>query len=241
MARRAAINYLARFENLDRVAGLDDFTTSKILTAVQEAGGSTWKGLAAAYGDAFPGEHLEKVGLAREVIQLLATSPDSDAVPDLLHRFGHLLDVLRDTLETADLEEQERRAGSRLDRAIHAFDSDFSRGMNKTDALRVLKQIDSALGDSDFADRNRARIAGIIRDFELHDRVSPTVTRFSDFKDALRALRSTDRLTYQDDALEDPSAHHPDASASPAAAPETSTAQATTDGPATTASPPPAK
>ena len=144
VARRAAINYLARFENLDSVSGLDGFTTAAISTAVEEAGGSTWKGLAAAYSQAFPGEHLEKVGLAREVVQLLATSPDSDGVPNLLHRFANLLDVLRDMLETADIEEQERRAGSRLDRAIHAFASDYSRGINKTDALRVLKQIDSA-------------------------------------------------------------------------------------------------
>lgn len=239
VARRAAINYLARFENLDQVIGLDGFTVATILEAVRSAGGNTWKGLAAAYGEAFDGEHLDKVGLAREVIQLISTSPQSDGIPDLLARFANLLSVLRDTLETADLEEQERRAGSRLDRTVHAFEADFSRGMTKADALRVLKQIDSALGDSDFADRNRARIAGIAREFELHDRISPTVTRFAEFKDAVRALRSIDRLIYQDDALQDPSADHPDpqvsvGSANSITSPATSSATATpSSGPAT--------
>lgn len=223
LLRRAAVNYLARFQDLSEVSRLNEFTIEAIAGAVRKADGSTWDGVAAVYTAMFEGEHLDKVGLAREVVQLLATTPDADGIATLLTRFAALLTVLREALEDADLEEQERRADSRLDRAVRAFEADYSRGVAKTDALRVLKQIDAALGDSEFADQHRIQIAGIIRDFELHDRAHPTVPRFPNFKDAVRALRSNERLAYQDDAQQDPSASHPPQplrTAAPVPAPE---------------------
>lgn len=205
LARRAAINYVARFGELEPSA-VESFSTEAITVQVTAAGGRVWKGLTAAAAVAFPEEHLEKVGLAREVIELLRINPDVEGAELLRKRFRSLLTLLSDTLLSADAEETNERSGDRLYRAIQTFLRDYPRGMRKYEAQRTLRTIRDALTATDHADKIRKVVGQIERVYELDDLATPNVPRFDQFRDEVKALNNWDRVLYQDDGVRDPSA-----------------------------------
>lgn len=209
LVRRAALNYLARFVDLDRV-DTSTFTSDALHTAISQNGGKLWNAVESAYRSAFPDEHIEKVGLARELINLVAGDGATGRIEDLEQRFGLLLQHLSGQLEIADIDEQLSRSENRLKRAISNFERDHTVGIKKSAARRLLREIEGSLADAAFADEARTRIQAIIRDFALNDASIPDVDDFEAFRDSVRALRTTERLAYQDDAHKDPSAEIPD-------------------------------
>jgi predicted ATPase len=205
IVRRAALNYLARFIDLRDVAA-ESFTTKAILSQVKVNGGSTWKGLESAFIASFPGEHLEKVGLAREVVSLLNLDPGMIGGDELRARFGSLLGLLGDTLDAAAFDEEINRSESRLGRAIKNFDSNHPNGIKKVEAKKLMRELESAMSRSDFADDLRVRAQQITRDWELDDFSVSDVPRFREFQAAVRTFSNRERASYQDDAAKDPSA-----------------------------------
>ena len=205
LARRAAINYVARFGELEGTA-VEAFSTELIAAEVAKAGGRVWEGLTAAVAAAFPEEHLEKVGLAREVVELLGLNPDVEGAELLRQRFQSLLGVLSDGLLDAEAEETNERSDDRLYRAVQTFLRDYPRGMRKFEAQRTLRTIRAGLTGTDHADKIRKIVGQIERDYELDDLATPNVPRFDQFRDDVKALNNWDRVLYQDDGVRDPSA-----------------------------------
>lgn len=205
LARRAAINYVARFGELERSA-VESFSIDLITTEVAEAGGRVWEGLTAAATTAFPEEHLEKVGLAREVVELLGIDPNVEGAELLRQRFQSLLALLSDALFNAEAEEMNERSDDRLYRAIQTFLRDYPRGMRKFEAQRTLRTIRAALTGTDHADKIRKIVGQIEKTYELDDLVAPNVPRFEQFRDEVKALNNWDRVLYQNDGALDPSA-----------------------------------
>lgn len=206
IAQRAAINYLARFADLSNV-DVADFTVQSIVDAVTAADGKLWDGLATAYTAAFEGEHLEKVGLAREVVSLVAGNQSIEGASTLLDRFGRLLQHLSEVLDLAAAEEAQARGDDRLARIVRAFEKDHPTGIKKHDARRILTNIRTALSGADFPDELHGRVQRLQRDFEIDDPTDPRVPRFEEFRKQLLELRLSDRLTYQDDAQSDPASY----------------------------------
>lgn len=62
------------------------------------------------------------------------------------------------------------------------------------------------MGLSPFRDELQPLLAGIATQFELGDRAAPNVPRFDDFREAIKAIGSSERIAYQDDAAVDPAA-----------------------------------
>lgn len=203
IAHRAALNYLARFEDL-QVQDAESFTPESIRTNLAEAGGRLWDALEGAYTQAFPEEHIEKAGLAREVVSLLSIAPETSGSETLRDRFKSLLKFLAERLDDASAEEARNRSDDRLKRAVNNFLRDQSQGMRKHDAKRLMRELESALDDSSVGEAIRPRLSRIIRGHELNDASTPNVPRFSTFREEVRALGTSERLLYQDDAAKDP-------------------------------------
>ncbi|MEN2739530.1 hypothetical protein ABCS02_17200 [Microbacterium sp. X-17] len=205
LARRAALNYIARFVDLSGTrAGA--FSVELITAEVSRANGRIWQGLTAALRVAFPEEHLEKAGFAREVVELLTMNADVEGASDIRERFASLLGLLSETLLDADEDESHERSDDRLQRAVRTFLRDYPKGMRKFEASRTLRTINTALSQADHADDIRAIVARLEREYELSDLSNPNVPRFEQFRDEIKALISLDRVLYQDDSDVDPSA-----------------------------------
>jgi predicted ATPase len=204
LVHRAALNHLARFVDL-RTVDTTIFTVDAIAANIQPGVG-VWDSLEAAYVAAFPDEHIEKVGLAREVITLISLDPDTEGASELRDHFSSLLQALSDRLDDAYEEEERGRSDDRLKRTIRNFERDHKTGISKTDARRLLRDVTAALGDSDADDRLRAHISKLGRDFELDDFAVHDVPRFDEFRAEVKAFGSAQRIAFQDDAAVDPAA-----------------------------------
>lgn len=204
LVHRAALNHLARFVDLGEV-DTTAFTVALITSNIQ-AGVGVWDALESAYVSAFAEEHIEKVGLAREVVTLLALHPDTEGADELRARFSSLLQLLSDRLDDAFEEEERGRTDDRLKRAIRNFERDHKSGITKTDARRLLREVASALSDTEKDDRMRAQVSKLGRDYELDDFAARDVPRFDAFRAEVKAFSSAERIAYQDDAAIDPAA-----------------------------------
>ncbi|EFQ82024.1 hypothetical protein HMPREF0063_12866 [Aeromicrobium marinum DSM 15272] len=203
VAHRASLNYLARFNDLGTV-DTSKFTPATIRAGLEAEGVGIWDALDAAYRTAFTDDHLEKAGLAREVVSLLALEPDIEGGDDVRQRFGALLRHLAERLDLASDDEERSRTDDRLKRAIKNFTRNHPSGMRKHDAKKLLREIEASLGASEFGDEVRPRVHRIAREFELTDSTSPNVPRFPQFREEIKSLNSSERIAYQDDALSDP-------------------------------------
>ncbi|MDQ0823344.1 putative ATPase [Arthrobacter sp. V4I6] len=203
IAHRAALNYLARFEDLQE-QDTESFTPESIGKNLAKSGGRLWDALEGAYTSAFAEEHIEKAGLAREVISLLAVFPDTAGAEMLRRRFAALLSFLAERLEDASEEEDRNRSDDRMKRAVNNFLRNHPQGMRKHDAKKLMRELDSALDVSPFGDAIRPRLSYIARDYELGDLSTYNVPRFDSFREEVKALSSSERILYQDDATKDP-------------------------------------
>ncbi|NMO03286.1 AAA family ATPase [Gordonia sp. TBRC 11910] len=204
LAHRAALSHLTRFvgiADIDRTA----FPLSSIETAVSE-GKSVWDALDSAYRESFPGEHIEKVGLARELLLLLDTAPTVPGADALRHRFEKLLSHLSSVLDRAAVEENQSRSDDKVKRAVKNFLRNHKKGISKREATRLLRELTDAFASSDWIDEATRQIGEIRRVYELNDSSSPAVHDFSEFRKAIQALGEKERLEYQDDASKDPAA-----------------------------------
>ncbi|MCJ1707855.1 AAA family ATPase [Microbacterium sp. VKM Ac-2923] len=204
LVHRAALAHLTRFVNLAEI------NASKFpLAALEEAVAAThhvWEPLRAAYEDAFPGEHIEKVGLARELVALLESAPDTSGVPELRERFENLLTHLAAVLDAAKVEEDHDRSDDKVKRSVRTFLRAHTQGITKRDARRLLRELADGFSQSDWVDEATKRIATIRQKHELEDLTRPTVEDFEAFRTAIRALGEKERQAYQDDATQDPAA-----------------------------------
>jgi predicted ATPase len=211
LVRDAALNFLARFVDLSGVDA-SDFTAASIRDALSTHEGRIWNALTAVYKECFPGEHIEKTGLAHEIVSLIELEPESIGAAELRERFGMLFRHLGEKLEIADNEEHARRSDDQVKRLVRNFERNHPNGMKKFDAQSMMRELQTALGDADFTDISRAKAIAMIRDFELDDLSVPNVPAFDRFRTEIQAFRNSDRLAYQDDVAKNPAAGFPDKS-----------------------------
>jgi predicted ATPase len=203
VAHHAALNYLSRFAELADVAGTA-FSETAILSARNANGGHLWDALDATYKAAFPDEHLEKVGFAREVVNLINEDPQTAGADELRKHFGALLAHLGERLDKAAAQEAQSRGADRLTRILKFFEDTHPHGMKKHDARRLLAEIRETLASADFPEDLDTQVRRIEREFRLNDSGDPRVPEFTGFRKQILELRLIDRLAFQDDAHTDP-------------------------------------
>lgn len=204
LVHRAALAHLTRFVAIDAIDA-SAFPLSTLEAAIRSQG-SIWQALDSTYRSAFPGEHIEKVGLARELVLLLDSAPDAPGADALRQRFGKLLAHLASVLDAAAVEEDQNRSDDKVKRTVKNFYRTHTRGITKREAKRLLRELADAFAQSDWVDEATIRIGKIRLQHELEDAVSPTVQDFGGFRSAIRALGEKERQEYQDDATKDPAA-----------------------------------
>lgn len=203
LIHHAALNHLARFINVQEIDS-SHFTVKAISSKLKDTDGKVWESLVAAFARAFPDEHLEKAGLAREVVGLLSLEEEVAGAELLRKRFSLLLADLAETLDDAWSAEERSRIDDRLRRAVRSFERDHTNGIKKVTARKLLREIENSLSDSVHADEFRTRVSGLRRDFELDDLSELVTPRFEEFRDRIKAFSSVSRVAYQDDASRDP-------------------------------------
>ena len=204
LAHRAALSHLTRFLPVAEIDA-SKFALTDLQSAIKD-GHHVWDALDTVYRAAFPGEHIEKVGLARELVLLLDNSPDVPGADLLRARFGHLLAHLADALDAASTEEDQNRSDDKIKRTVKNFLRTHTKGITKRDAKRLLRELTDAFAHSDWVDEAVRQIGAIRNDHRLEDSTSPAVQDFDGFRDAIRALSEKERQQYQDDASKDPAA-----------------------------------
>jgi len=204
LAHRAALAHLTRFQAVDAI----DPTAFPVeeLSAAVSAKTHLWDALDTTYRAAFPGEHIEKVGLARELVQLLDTTPDAPGAEVLRQRFGALLSHLAEALDAASSEEDQNRSDDKVKRTVKNFIRTHTKGVTKREAKRLLRDLADAFTTSTWVDDATRRIGDIRRVHDLEDNQIPTVQDFDGFRDSVRSLAQRERQQYQDDASKDPAA-----------------------------------
>jgi predicted ATPase len=204
LAHRAALAHLTRFVGVDEIDA-SPFSLAALEAAINEHG-HVWDAVDAVYRSAFPGEHIEKVGFARELILLLEISPDAPGADSLRERFTSLLSQLSEVLDAASVEEEHNRSDDKVKRTVKNFLTTHNRGITKREAKRLLRELTDAFSQSDWVDEATRQIAVIRHEHALEDVSSLTVHDFEGFRASIRALAAKERQQYQDDATKDPAA-----------------------------------
>jgi len=204
LAHRAALAHLTRFLSVDEIDPTA-FPLS-VLEAAALRSEHLWDALDETYRSSFPGEHIEKVGFARELVSLLETAPDAPGADILRERFGMLLAHLAEVLDAAAIEEDQNRSDDKVKRTVKNFIKTHTRGITKREAKRLLRELSDAFASSEWVDEATKQIGTIRQLHEIEDSVSPTVKNFDAFRDAIRSLGEKERQQYQNDASKDPAA-----------------------------------
>lgn len=169
--------------------------------------GSTWDALAAAYAKAFKGAHMEKVGFARAVVDLLAKSRQEEAVfpgqKETEHNLRALVIELASRLESAEEAEAERRGSRRLSGKIREFERDHKEGISKRRARILLREIEQILDRSEAAEHLRVELAAMRRDFALDVEITRPVGDFDAFGSRIRRLSLAQQRDDQERASAD--------------------------------------
>lgn len=188
-----------------RLLGLSPKEVEKIkegaLTARLAEGSLLWDGIRGLFTDVL-GEHIDKVGFAREVVAFLTELPRDRARPPgvktLEDNFISLLSFLSDLLDQAAVVEADRRRERRMGRIVRAFLDDYQSGARRALADSRLREIENSLEDTAAHDIFRNGIARLRRDFAL--RVDPTksIENYSEFRRRLEDLTVLERLNSQE-------------------------------------------
>jgi predicted ATPase len=191
--------------NAKLIEGIDDNETAKLtlesLQAQLAIKKSLWNALVVCYSKAFKGGHIEKLGFAREVVDLMSHKDDAgSATPGRAiteDNFALLLTSLSSRLRDAQEEETSHRSERRLSGKIREFERDHHDGISKRRALSLIREIDLILDQNDEADHVRVELGAIAREFALNEQISLPVANFEQFKTQIQRLSVAQRLESQ--------------------------------------------
>jgi predicted ATPase len=198
----AAQNYARHFVGVDQQAA-SALKSADIKGGIAANAGSAWKGLKSAFAERFDGRDIDKVGFARELVDLL-TSGDSASKPagtmGMIENFRQLIRTLAELLRDAQLEEVVRRRDRQIDDYIKGFARDHPETARKDQADEVLRLIERSLEDTPDDDAIRLRARSMRREFGLKPEAIDDVPDYSSFLDGLGGLRQQPTVAREEDS-----------------------------------------
>ncbi len=199
---------------LQKVCGVADELTKKV-TADEIL--TAWQGELQQY-DAInavvsrvvsPEMHVDKMGLAREIIDLVKenhVAKEPMVVPDQLadfeHNVGLLIRKLSEMQRRVERETSQERISRKIDRVIKSFRSDHPVSAKREEAILLIEDIESALDDSHEADPVRFALQRLKRDFDLTEPKPGVVEKFPEFSTALGQVRYSARNAVQEEVID---------------------------------------
>lgn len=181
----AAQRYAAEFVGADAEAAAGTVATSSLsITKKKGMFGAVEAALAAVIGEGF---HLDKIGLARSVIDVLPDA-DPDEVARLEQNFRCLFRALRERQRHAERAQQAERTTDRVKRELRSFRINHPTTCTREDAQVLVEIVDGLLDDSVYVEELRLRLALISKDHNLREDPTTPVSDLSRFLDDLTGL-----------------------------------------------------
>jgi predicted ATPase len=193
----------------DRVLGLEmpqvaSFTADEIEKSLADDG-SVWCATESAFKRIFGNQMtIDKVAFAKEVVALVVEPDGSVPAGDIAaleRRFGALLSHLARTLRVAQLQEENKRLGNRMGRAISKFLDTYTEPATRDKGRIFLEEVELAVGDTAEGDAVIAAIAGLRRDFGLDRDLNSPIDDFPAFRARVAALPLAPRMAQQERAM----------------------------------------
>ncbi|MEU9136908.1 AAA family ATPase [Streptomyces sp. NPDC048404] len=134
--------------------------------------------------------HLDKVGLARNILEVLTYDQDAsaDAVAVLDRNFRVLFRELGSRQRKALREIATERTTSKIKRLRTSFLLDHPASATREQAALLLEEIDASLDNSVDAEDLRSRLRALRRDFALDEEPLDLIDDFPAFQDVLQSL-----------------------------------------------------
>ncbi|WP_419664766.1 ATP-dependent nuclease [Streptomyces sp. 2-1] len=136
------------------------------------------------------GFHLDKVGLARHILEVLAhdAEPHTDAVAAMDSNFRVLFHQLGSRQRKALREIATERTTSKIKRLRKSFLLDHPSGATREQATLLLEDIDAMLDNSVDAEDLRSQTRAVRRDFSLDEEPLDLIDDYEAFQEALQSL-----------------------------------------------------
>lgn len=150
------------------------------------------KGLHAAVEQAFlavlgNGFHLDKLGLARSIVDMLPEAGPAD-VETVATNFRHLFQEINRVQRDANLGVLKKRVGSRVKRARKTFFMDHPHAATCEAGILLLEDFERQLDDSPVADDWRIEIRRVRREFRLDEDLLAPINDYDGFQTGVDGL-----------------------------------------------------
>ncbi|MGY0231986.1 ATP-dependent nuclease [Longispora urticae] len=145
--------------------------------------------LEAAAATIVSGFHLDKVGLARSVLDAIRSDESlTELAATMDTNFRALFRELGSRQRQALREISTEKTGSKIKRLKRSFLLDSPAGATKESATLLLEEVEAALDNSVDAEELRSQIRSVRRQFGLDDDPTDYIEDFADFRNALESL-----------------------------------------------------
>lgn len=196
----AAKVYVAEFLGADEYAKLGDLESADIDFTIAKGLHSA---IEAAIKKKIKGFHLDKVGFARAVAQVVNGPSKQDRIGDkslaeLEGNFRVLFSRLSSLQRDATRDYEIERTSTRIRRARGSFLKDHPNGAPREDARVLFEEIEANLDSSLDAEELRLELRRLEQDFNLTTEISSEIVEYERFKEALLALAYTERRVSQE-------------------------------------------
>lgn len=148
--------------------------------------------------------HIEKVGFARNVVDLVARESaqikSSNLKTSIEQFFGNMKILFRrlnKIKRDAERELNNERVSQKINRLKNAFIQDHPENAKKEEASILFEDMDSALGDGAESDAIKLAIIGLRRQFEIEDDMTQFINNYGAFKEGLEQIKYAGRIATQ--------------------------------------------
>ena len=195
LCARAAQRYAKQFWDMD-----DKFValiTPEAILSKKLAGQSVFNALERCIRELPENPHIDKIGFARAVIDLLPKVNRDGSLPagtpteieEYENNMLFVLTQLRRMQRAAEKEQNAVRVSAKTDRLKRNFLQDHPEESTREEAVFLLDEIEAALDGSPESDFARSEIQKLRRDFQLSEDLFQTVPRFENFKQGLDRIK----------------------------------------------------
>lgn len=210
-----AICVLAAQRYVREVCAVDEDTVQRVTAdAILEQakeGHGIFKAIQDCLRSIDPQLHIEKIGFARAVIEVvaeLAARPKEDveaftALGEFAANMKSLFQRLRQMQRQAERELSSDRVSARVNRAKSSFLQDHASGAKREHVFVLFEELEAALDNSEEADQIRLELQALRRDFRIDDDLTAPVDDYGQFCERLERVRYAGRLATQEPTLQE--------------------------------------
>lgn len=180
--------------------------TEEAIRGKLTAGNTVFDAVMACFDDLTEeGLHIEKVGFARNVVDIVAQAgPDSpEAMRKSIEAFEGNMKALFRRLNRirrdAERELVSERVTHKINRLKNSFLQDHPSAAKREDAHVLFEDMVASLDDGPESDPVRIEILGLRRTFQIDDDMTQPIREYEKFKEGLELIRYAGRLATQED------------------------------------------